>query len=267
MCGVALKIYGILIAVLAAVGVFFGYMYYTDVTRPAKQLDEAAAEQDAVFEEIRQSFSQPRETRPAAPADPHTEAAQVPEETAPAQPKSAAVAWLTIPGTHIDYPVAQAKDNEFYLYRDINGKPNQRLGCPFLDYRCKSDFSGFNSIVYAHHMTKQRMFADIALYQDPDFMAQCPEGTLTTAEGVYTIRFFAYLTVPSDDAVYQAEFADETEKSAYLQYVLNQASYVYGVDEAEQKVLEDTESLHLLLLSTCTYEYQEARGVLVGVIR
>ena len=54
------RIYGILIAVLAAVGRFSGYMYYKDVTLPAKQLDEAAEEQDAVFEEIRQSFSQPQ---------------------------------------------------------------------------------------------------------------------------------------------------------------------------------------------------------------
>lgn len=102
---------------------------------------------------------------------------------------------LTIPGMHIDHPIAQAGNNEFYLYRDINGRLNQRLGCPFLDYRCQPDFSGFNTIVYKHHMTKQRMFADIALYQDLNFMAQCPEGTL---EKVYRIRFFAYLTVPSD---------------------------------------------------------------------
>ena len=36
------RIYGMLIAVFAAVGGFSSYMYYKDVTLPAKQLDEAA---------------------------------------------------------------------------------------------------------------------------------------------------------------------------------------------------------------------------------
>ena len=257
-----LKLYGILIAVLAAVGVFFGYKYYTDVILPAKQLDEAEAEQNAVFEEIRQSFSQPQQTVPPVSADSHTEPVQIPEETEPAQPGSSAVAWLTIPGTHIDYPIAQAEDNEFYLYRDINGKLNQRLGCPFLDYRCASDFSGFNAIVYAHHMTRQRMFADVARYQDSQFMVQCPEGTLTTLHDSYTIRFFAYLTVPSDDPVYQVQFADEAEQGRYLQHIIDTANYTYEMGD-----LQEAENLHLLLLSTCTFEYQEARGVLVGVMK
>ena len=33
-----------------------------------------------------------------------------------------AVGWLSIPNTKIDYPFVQAKDNDFYLRRDIDGK-------------------------------------------------------------------------------------------------------------------------------------------------
>ena len=201
-----------MIAALAAVGVFCGYKYYTEVKRPEMELDAAADAQDVLFEEIRQGFSEPV-TVPATAAT-AAGTGQTPSETAPSEPRSAAVAWLTIPGTHIDYPVAQAADNEFYLYRGIDGELNQRLGCPFLDFRCASDFSGFNSIVYAHHMTKQRMFADIALYQDSRFMGSCPTATLTTPGGQNTVRFFAYLTVPSTDAVYETYFESDEERAA-----------------------------------------------------
>jgi sortase B len=256
-----LWIYGTMIAALAAVGVFCGYKYYTEVKRPEMELDAAADAQNVLFEEIRQSFSEPVPV-PVTEAT-AAEAGQTPSETAPSEPRSAAVAWLTIPGTHIDYPVAQAADNEFYLYRGIDGELNQRLGCPFLDFRCASDFSGFNSIVYAHHMTKQRMFADIALYQDSRFMESCPTATLTTPGGQNTVRFFAYLTVPSTDAVYETYFESDEERAAYIDTLFASANYTQSFTAEELKQADD---LHLLLLSTCTYEYEEARGVLAGVI-
>lgn len=31
------------------------------------------------------------------------------------------VAWIQIPGTQINYPVVQGKDNDYYLHRDLNG--------------------------------------------------------------------------------------------------------------------------------------------------
>lgn len=254
--------YGAMIAALTCIGCFCGYMYCKEVLVPAQQLDEAAKSQAELFEEIRQSFSEESEAVQSATAIPAV-TEETAAETAATEPKSAAVAWLTIPGTHIDYPVAQAEDNEFYLYRGIDGKLNQRLGCPFLDYRCNPDFMGFNSIVYAHHMTKQRMFADIALYQDSTFMERCPEGILTTSGGQKAVRFFAYLSVPSDDPLYTAEFNSTEEQERYLDYLTDSAVYVYQMTAED---LKNTEDLHLLLLSTCTFEYEASRGVLVGVI-
>lgn len=32
------------------------------------------------------------------------------------------VAWIQIPGTQINYPVVQGKDNDYYLHRDLNGQ-------------------------------------------------------------------------------------------------------------------------------------------------
>ena len=112
-----------------------------------------------------------------------------------------AIAWLTIPDTDLDYPIAQADDNEFYLWKGFNGLRNG-TGTPFLDYRCKPDFSGYNSIIYGHNMEQMLMFATIRLYRDKSFMEEHPEGWLLLDDGLHKIQFFAFLSVQSDSAIY-----------------------------------------------------------------
>lgn len=245
-------LYTVVAVLVIALG-YCGWRYYDDVIRPEKQIAEADSSQNELFSEIRPTVTEGSgktsdDATVMTESDPLAPAEEINEST---------TAWLTIPGTHIDYPVVQGEDNDFYLHHGFDGELNQELGCPFLDCRCESSFRGFNSIVYAHHMTKQRMFADIALFKDEAFMRSCPEGYLTLADGVKTIRFFAYLTVPSSAAVYQVVSAEE-ERDEYIEYILNTANYHFDI--------EIDENSRLILLSTCTYEYDQARGVLVGVI-
>lgn len=46
------------------------------------------------------------------------------------------VAWLTIPGTNIDYPIAQHSDNDYYIHHLFTGEWNSS-GCLFMD--CRND--------------------------------------------------------------------------------------------------------------------------------
>lgn len=246
------------VLLLAAFG-FCAYRYYGDVIAPEQALAEADAAQSALFAQIRPtqpaapSATDETAPEPSAPAAAETQ----PDALAPAEAVNAAVVgWITIPGTQIDYPIVQGEDNTFYLHHGFDGKPNQELGCPFLDCRCEADFTGLHSIVYAHHMTKQRMFADVARFKEQAFLEQHQTGCLTTHSGTHTVRFFAYLNVPDDAAIYAL---DETPEQ-YAAY-LTQAA-VYCLLPAE-----DIQDCRLLLLSTCTFEFDGARGVLAGVIQ
>ena len=235
---------------LIAAGIYGGGRYYFRAVLPEKRLLSAYETQTALFESIRP------ESMPA-----NTEAHEL---LAPAEKvNSEPVGWLRIEGTHIDYQVAQAGDNDFYLHNGFDRQYNYELGCPFLDYRCEPDFSGFNSIVYAHNMDRQRMFADLVLYQDAAFMEANPCGLLTTDDGTHSVRFFAYLTVPSNAAAYHAVFVTDNEKAEYLDYLFAEAQYTAGYTADD---LKSRDHLRLLLLSTCTFEYDEARGILAGVI-
>lgn len=244
------------IIILLTLAVFFcGYRYYDTEILTEKRLEDSEKKQLQLFEVIRPEISIPetgelQQKSEILSENPLAEAEEINHNT---------VGWITIPDTNIDYPVVQSEDNDFYLHNGFDGKYNNELGCPFLDYRCESDFSGFSSIVYAHNMEGGRMFADIALYKDKNFMQSHSEGYLILDDGIHMVDFFAYLTVPGNDTIYHTVFLTDSERQDYINYLLKSANYTIDSDINENK--------HLLLLSTCTFEYEEARGVLVGVIQ
>ena len=248
----------VILLLLIGIGSYCGYRYYSDNVLPEKLTDESYDEQTELFEKIK-----PKKN--TSSTDGMNTGSDIKED--PLQPaedvNSAVVGWININDTHIDFPVAQAEDNDFYLHNGFDGKYNNELGCPFLDYRCEGDFSGFNSIVYGHHMTRQRMFADIALFKDKEFLQSHPTCTLTLNDGEHIVRFFAYMNVPETAPAYHAVFVTDSEKNDYIDYIFSDAQYTTGYSSDELKEKDD---LHLLLLSTCTYEFADARGILIGVI-
>lgn len=230
------------------------YRYYKVTWLPEKNVDDAYIGQLELFERIKPESSDD---------DPKTKASdKASKNLAKAQEiNSSIVGWITIPETNIDYPIVQGDDNDFYLHNGFDGKYNYDVGCPFLDYRCDGDLSGFNSIVYAHNMIDRRMFADVSLFKDSGFMSEVPCGALTTHDSIHNIRFFAYLNVPSTSPLYHAVFITDSERDDYLDYIFSEALYTQGV--SREDIGADA---HLLLLSTCTFEYDDARGVVVGII-
>ncbi|HRR76198.1 MAG TPA: class B sortase [Ruminococcus sp.] len=241
------KVIFVIIIILICAGAYCGYRYYHDDILPEKAVDDANSEQMELFSQVRPEHD-PDGSDPLKKA----------EEVNPA-----VVGWITIDGTHIDYPICQADDNDFYLHHGFDGELNNELGCPFLDYRCENDFSGFNSIVYGHHMSQQRMFADIALFKDKAFLQSHPSGTLTMKDGEHSVRFFAYMNTTNTAPTYHAVFLSKSEKEEYIDYIFSDAQYTAAFTSDELKERDD---LHLLLLSTCTYEFTDARGILIGVI-
>ncbi|MCL2655428.1 MAG: class B sortase [Coriobacteriia bacterium] len=78
------------------------------------------------------------------------------------------VAWLYIPNSRIDYPIAQAKDNDYYLHHDFYRR-SSFSGCVFLDKDYPADFSGHDSPVYGHHMRNKSMFGSLDYFRQASF--------------------------------------------------------------------------------------------------
>ncbi|MCL2654881.1 MAG: class B sortase [Coriobacteriia bacterium] len=169
-----------------------------------------------------------------------------------------AMGWLMVPGTNIDYPFARARDNDFYLHRDLNKRP-LFAGTLFMDYRNSDDFSDFNTVIYGHHMKNRSMFGDLQEFSTKKFFDTHKAGTIVLVNKTYQINFFAFAVIkPNDANIYDPTIKTEVDKAAFLSHVKSAARYYreLGVGTKDQ----------IVTLSTCNYEFNNARMVLVGTL-
>ena len=163
------------------------------------------------------------------------------------------VGWLYVPDTNIDYPIMQSGDNDYYTRRAADGS-YLYAGSLFMDYRCSSDFSDFNSVIYGHNMGNGTMFADIPHYENEEYFMNHSFGWLTTENDVRLIDFFAVARTTDTSGLYLADRTFEKWDSQ-----LRNCASIY-------KEIEVTESDHLVMLSTCTGAEGSSRTILLGKI-
>lgn len=65
--------------------------------------------------------------------------------------------WLTIDGTHVDYPIVQGEDDMEYVNKGVYGEFSLS-GTIFLDSENTSDFSDCYNLLFGHHMANGAMF-------------------------------------------------------------------------------------------------------------
>ena len=67
-------------------------------------------------------------------------------------------AWIYVPGTRIDYPVAQSQESDdHYLKYNFKNEP-EFAGCIYTEKANKKDFSDPNTVFYGHNMRNGSMF-------------------------------------------------------------------------------------------------------------
>ena len=78
------------------------------------------------------------------------------------------VGWVSIPGTRIDYPVMQTKDNPDFYLKHAFDKSYSSYGVPYVQENCHIGISD-NLVLYGHHMNNGSMFSDLCKYESEDF--------------------------------------------------------------------------------------------------
>ena len=168
------------------------------------------------------------------------------------------VAWVYIEGTEINYPVVQGTDNQYYLKHLFNGKWNSS-GCIFLDRRNEPDFSDRHSIIYGHHMKNGTMFSSLTQYKKQEFYQAHPTILLITPEQNIRVEIFAgYVANVKDDA-WEIALESDTKFEAWLEAARSRSCFESDMIPAVTD--------RIVTLSTCRYEFDNARFVLLGIVR
>lgn len=167
------------------------------------------------------------------------------------------VGWIYIPDTEINYPVVQGSDNSHYLKHLFDGKWNSS-GCIFLDRRVNASLSDRHSIVYGHHMKNGTMFSGLTKYKKQEYLESHPTGLFITPEKTYRIDFFAGYIAGVDEDAWKIGFQSDEDFKTWMKETKEKSRI--------ESPLSPAVTDRVLTLSTCSYEFDNARFVLHGII-
>lgn len=162
-----------------------------------------------------------------------------------------ALGWLYIPNTAISYPVMQSDDNDYYLSHAYDGS-YLKAGSVFLDYRCESRFMNPINILYAHNMKNGSMFAGVLSFTNDSYFESHRYGWLATPKTVYRIDFFSCARADWHDELYNGS-------SPISEWIPR----IYDKSVVSREMTYSDED-RFISLSTCSYEFQNARTILTG---
>lgn len=165
------------------------------------------------------------------------------------------VGWIYQKDTIINYPIMHGKDNDQYLHSDINKKYSVS-GSIFMDYRNSADFSDFNTIIYGHHMHDGSMFKSLRGYtKETDYYKDHKTFELITPDKKYHLQIISSYITPATSDAYKYSFNNQADKQAFINYAIKNSKISTGITA--------TTNDKIITLSTCAYDYDEARYVVV----
>ena len=168
-----------------------------------------------------------------------------------------AVAWLYCPGTAVDYPVVRATDYDYYLHHLPDGTANAN-GSLFIDYNWV-DFTDQLLIVYGHNMKSGRMFGSLTNYKKQAYFVAHPYLYLYSAEGEnYRVDLLYGCVIGAGQWRERAFMFKENIDSLLAYAAYNTTFKSHAQYEKGDKIIA---------LSTCSYEFNDARYIVIGVLR
>lgn len=233
--------------------------YYVD-TKKNTNLNEEMIEQSvsSITTSVTNNKDSESEIVEADETEPH-----MPVETSPIsvdfdtlkEANDDVIGWLYCEDTPINYPVLQSDDNSYYLRRLVNGEWNI-AGSLFMDYRNNLSNNDWNTVIYGHNMKNDSMFGTLPEYRNQDYYEQHPVMYFLTPEADYKIELIAGFVTPSDSALYDVYLSESDRTSLYDE--------LFKLSDFQSNEYSFDENLQLLTISTCSYEYETARYVVVG---
>lgn len=154
------------------------------------------------------------------------------------------IGWLTVNNTRIDYPVVQAKDNDYYLRRDYYQNKN-RHGWIFMDYRNNPDELNENTIIYGHNLANQTMFGTLRYALNSYWYKKSANQIITfnTPNENMKFQIFSIYTIPTTNDYLDITFPTTDAYQAYIDLVKGRSIYNFNI--------EVTTDDKILTLSTC----------------
>lgn len=167
------------------------------------------------------------------------------------------VAYIYAPGTELDEPVVQIRDNGTYLDKTFEGGFEPFLGTVFMDMDNQKDFSDRLTWLFDHArgslLGDHRMFNDVNYYDQQEYFDQHPYVVIETPQRKYVYQAFCLVIVPEETPFYRIHFKDNRDFT-------DQLDQVYQNAKTKNPTMKVKASDRYLVLSTCREEDNSVRS-------
>ena len=171
-------------------------------------------------------------------------------------------AWIYIPDTKIDYPVAQnEEDDAHYLNYNYKNEP-EFAGCIYTEKYNKKDFTDPNTVMYGHNMRNGSMFQNLHKFEDGDFFDKHENVYVYTPDKIYTYTIFAAYKYDNRHLLKSFDFSDKDVFENYLKNVLATRQMNSHIREDQEVTADD----RILTLSTCVGGEPDNRYLVQAVL-
>ena len=181
------------------------------------------------------------------------------------------VGWIEVPGTNIDYPVMQTKDEskkawedrnreDWYLHHNFYGNWTYE-GLPFCSANSDVARPSDNTVIYGHHMKYGTVFHNLTKFEDKSFYK---EHNIFYFDNIYRSGTYEIVGVVKTDVnkgsyeYWNVTDCNAEEFYSYVDWVKDNSLY-------KIKAMNDVEYGDILVtLSTCEYHTNNGRLIVVG---
>ncbi len=171
-------------------------------------------------------------------------------------------AWITIPGTNVDYPVLQhADDPAYYLEHNMDGSKGYP-GCIYTEYYNSKDWDDPNTVLYGHNMRNGSMFATLHYYEDGEFFEEHPYVYLYSPDKVRVYQVFAAYEFGNVHLLLGYNPWDEESFGQYLEDIFKED----GMNNQFDKDLELSSADRIITLETCIGGKPQKRYLVQAVL-
>lgn len=172
-------------------------------------------------------------------------------------------AWISVPGTNIDYPVLRhPTDDGYYLYHNLNGSQGYP-GCIYTENWNSKDFTDPVTVLYGHDMRSTgTMFHQLHKFEKQSFFDKNQYIYVYTPEKTLKYQIFATYVHSNEHLLYNHNFSNEKEFDSFFSNVLGSDG---GVNHVRSDMVIDSNS-KIITLSTCIKNKPDNRYLVFGVL-
>lgn len=161
------------------------------------------------------------------------------------------IGWISVPGTAIDYPIAQGNSGDpgYYLHHDANKRWDYH-GAPYLTWECAEGglLHSPNALVFGHHLQDGTMFSKLSDFIDIAYLDEHTPIQIQTPIEKANLTVLAVDRVNANRETVRIEFGTASDHDTWLASVtaesdsnLSSAGFDFGSVE------------NVVTLCTCSY--------------